>query len=126
MSISSYKLEEGLFEIFTDDDHIFFEIDTENWCCEHPGIRVCVTDKSKNTSKLENIISDTVLSIDRFDNDNESQGTNDEHNDEYYEYTVLITCKKHLIKVTLYNYHNGYYPHWYKISSNKFKEHGQL
>ena len=55
---------------------------------------------------LNNIINDCIVSITKFDNKYDEQGSEDEHDSEYYEYKIIITCEMHIITVVLYNYHN--------------------
>ena len=104
-------------KIKTNKQEIFFGISNDRLCCETYGIKILFNEqKIDNNNKDFNkddlkyfigfIINKIIILPDS------------EYNDYYGDINIQLQTNNGNITICLYNEHNGYYPHDYKISYN--------
>lgn len=103
--------------IETDEQIISFGIDNHNKCCENFGVKII-----ENEFDIKEYIGHELLVISwNLIESVSSQSKNgkdcyNEFEDKYYYTAVFnVQTSKGMFKVKIFNYHNNYYPHQYRI-----------
>jgi len=113
--------------IVTDKQHMNFKISNYTSCCEDYGITVLINERERviNDSKdiddfKDDLIGQKVLCVKHYhDGVRDFRDAGDEANFE------IKTTDKEII-ISLWNEHNGYYPHDYVVNWNDYTDSGTL
>lgn len=109
------------FKITTNKQEIFILIDNDQSCCEHWGY-------ISSEDRFDDFIGAKILGINQVGLDLAIKNVKDFDfsSDEMSAVFINVETSKGTLQFALYNSHNGYYGHSYRIRSVQFNDEGSL